>query len=75
MNAEFDDAAYEKLIHQGHTTSLTITPSLRIRRTHAVGMQVKQGKGEGVSSYPEIAVGFHLWLDSKARLAIIRKYM
>lgn len=75
MNAEFDDAACEELIHQGHTTSLTITPSLWIRKTHAVGMHVKQGKGGGVSAYSEIAADFHLWLDPKARLAIIRKHM
>lgn len=74
MNEEFDDRACEELIHQGHTTSLTITPSLWIRRTHAVGMYVKQGKGGGVSAYPEIVADFHLWLDPKARLAIIRKH-
>ena len=28
MNEEFDDRTYEELIHQGHTTSLTIMPSL-----------------------------------------------
>lgn len=75
MNAEFDDTACEELIHQGHTTSLTITPSLWIRKTHAVGMCVKQGKGGGVSAYPEIAADFHLWLDPKARMAIVRKHM
>lgn len=30
MNEEVDDSACEELIHQGHTTSLTITPSLWI---------------------------------------------
>lgn len=75
MNAEFDDRACEELIHQGHTTSLTITPSLWIRRTHAVGMRVKQGKGGGVKAYPEIAADFHLWLDPKVRLAIVRKHI
>ncbi len=75
MNEEFDDKACEELIHQGHTTSLTITPSLWIRKTHAVGMRVKQGKGGGVSAYPEIAADFHLWLDPKTRLAIVRKNM
>ena len=75
MNEEFDDRACEELIHQGHTTSFTITPSLWIRRTHAVGMRVKQNKGGGVSVYPEIAADFHLWLDPKTRLAIVRKYM
>ena len=75
MNEEFDDRACEELIHQGHTTSLTITPSLWIRKTHAVGMYVKQGKGGGVKAYPEIAADFHLWLDPKARLAIVRKHL
>ena len=72
MNEEFDDRACGELIHQAHTTSLTVTPSLWIRRTHAVGMHVKQGKGGGVSAYPEIAADFHLWLDPAERLALIR---
>ena len=74
INEEFDDRACEELIHQGHTTSLTITPSLWIRKTHAVGMRVKQGKGGGVTAYPKIAADFHLWLDPKARLAMVRRH-
>lgn len=61
-----------ELIHQGHTTSLTITPTLWIRRTHAVGLHVKQGKGGGVSAYPEIAADFHLWLDPKREVSDFR---
>jgi len=72
MNEEFDDRACEELIHQGHTTSLTITPSLWIQKTHAVGMHVKQGKGGGVSAYPEIAADFRLWLNPEERLALLR---
>ena len=72
MNGGFDDRACEELIHEAHTTSLTVTPSLWIRRTHAVGMYVKQGKGGGVSSYPEIAADFHLWLDPAERLALVK---
>ena len=75
MNKEFDDRAREELIHRGHTTSLTITPSLWIRKTHAIGMHVKQGKGGGVRAYPEIAEDFYLWLDPEARLAIDRKHL
>ena len=71
MNEGFDDSACAELIHQGHTTSLTITPSLWIRKTHAVGIHVKQGKGGGVSAYTENAADFHLWLDPKERLAIL----
>lgn len=72
VNEEFDDRAYEELIHQAHTTSLTVTPSLWIRRTHALGMRVRQGKGGGVSAYPEIAADFRLWLDPAERLALVR---
>ena len=72
MNEEFDDKVCEELIHQAHTTSLTVTPSLWIRRTHAVGMRVKQGKGGGVRAYPEIAADFLLWLDPAERLALVR---
>jgi len=73
QNAEFDDQACEALIDQGHTTSLTITPTLWVRRTHAVGLYVKQGKGGGVSAYPGIAADFRLWLDPKMRLAVVRQ--
>lgn len=72
MNMGFDDGACVELIHQAYTTSLTVTPSLWIRRTHAVGMYVKQGKGGDVSAYPEIAADFRLWLDPAERLAIVR---
>ena len=72
MNGGFDDRACEELIHEAHTTSLTVTPSLWIRRTHAAGMYVKQGKGGGVSAYPEIAADFQLWLNPAERLALVR---
>jgi len=72
MNEGFDDRACEDLVHQAHTTSLTVTPSLWIRRTHAVRMRVKQGKGGGVSAYPEIAADFRLWPDPAERLALVR---
>ena len=72
MNGGFDDRACEELIHEAHTTSLTVTPSLWIRRTHAVGIYVKQGKGGGVKAYSEIAADFRLWLDPAERLALVR---
>ena len=37
-------SACEELIYQGHTTSLTITPSLWIRKTHAVGLKRRRRK-------------------------------
>lgn len=37
-NEGFDGDACVELIHQAHTTSLTITPSLWIRKTYAIGI-------------------------------------
>lgn len=72
MNGGFDDRACEDLIHQVHTTSLMVTPSLWIWRTHAVGIYAKQGKGGVVHAYAEIAADFHLWLDSTERSVLAR---
>ena len=45
---------------------------LWIRRTHAAGIYVKQGKGGGVRAYPEIAADFRLWLNPAERLALVK---
>ena len=37
QNAEFDDQVCAELIRQGHTTSLTITPTLWVRRHESFG--------------------------------------
>lgn len=68
----FDDATCEELIRQARTSSLTITPSLWVKRTHAIGMTVKQGKGGGVSTHSEIALDFHLWLDPTMGVVMVR---
>lgn len=73
MNPGFDNRAYMEVIHRAHITSLTVTPFLWIRKTNAVGIQVKQGKDRGVKICPEIAADFHLWLDPKIRLAVVKK--
>lgn len=71
-NPDFDDTACEELIRQARTSSLTITPSLWTKRTHAIGMTVKQGKGGGVAAHSEIALDFHLWLDPAMRVTMVR---
>lgn len=71
-NPDFDDTAYEELIRQARSSSLTITPSLWVKRTQAIGMTVKQGKGGGVTAHSEIALDFHLWLDSAMRVTMVR---
>lgn len=53
-NPDFNDAACEELIQQARTSSLTITPSLWVKRTQAIGITVKQGKGGGVIAHSEL---------------------
>lgn len=71
-NPDFDDASCEELICQARTSSLTITPSLWVKRTQAIGMTVKQGKGGGVTAHSEIALDFQLWLDPTMRVTMVR---
>ena len=71
-NPNFDNAACEELIRQARSSSLTITPSLWVKRTQAIWMTVKQGKGGGVTAHSEIALDFHLWLDPAMRVVMVR---
>ena len=71
-NPDFNDAACKELMQQARSSSLTITPSLWVKRTHAIGMIVKQGKGGGVTAHSEIALDFHLWLDPAMRVTMVR---
>ena len=43
-NPDFDDTACKELMQQARPSPLTITPSLWVKRTHAIGMTVKQGR-------------------------------
>ena len=73
-NPDFDDAACKELMQQARASSLTITPSLWAKRTQAIGMTVKQGKGGGVTAHSEIALDFHLWLDPAMRITMVRHF-
>ena len=71
-NPDFDDAACKELMQQARSSSLTITPSLWVKRTQTIGITVKQGKGGGVTAHSEIALDFHLWLDPAMRITMVR---
>lgn len=43
----FQDDVYNDLIHTVHTAGTTLTPSLWINMTYAVGMKTSCGKGGG----------------------------
>ena len=57
-NPQFQEDACDELIHVVHTTSTTLTPSLWINTTHALGMRTSRGKNGGTIAHPEIAEMF-----------------
>ena len=73
-NPRFQEAACDKLIHTVKTTSTTLTPSLWINTTHAMGMRTSRGKGGGTTAQPEIATMFRAWLFPEILLDIVRCY-
>lgn len=73
-NPRFQEAACDKLIHTVKTTSTTLTPSLWINTTHAMGMRTSRGKGGGTTAQPEIATMFRAWLFPEILLDMVRCY-
>lgn len=68
----FDCTACDELVRRAKMTSFTLTPTQWVKKTKAIGMTVKQGKGGGVKAHPDIAADFQMWLDSLLRLSLIR---
>ena len=73
-NPRFQEAACDKLIHTVKTTSTTLTLSLWINTTHAMGMRTSRGKGGGTTAQPEIATMFRAWLFPEILLDMVRCY-
>ena len=71
QNAEFDDQVCAELIRQGHTTSLTITPTLWVRRTHAVGLHPVLFDGGRRSSSSADPLGLVYRLSSRPQIGIV----
>ena len=73
-NPQFQEDACNELIHTAHTTGTTLTPSLWINTTHALGMRTSRGKGGGTTAHPEIAEMFRAWLFPEFMLELIQWY-
>jgi len=73
-NPQFQEDACNELIHVVHTTSTTLTPSLWINTTHALGMRTSRGKGGGTIAHPEIAEMFRAWLFPEFMLEMVQCY-
>lgn len=73
-NPKFQEDACNELIHTIRTTSTTLTPSMWINTTHALGMRTSRGKGGGTIAHPEIAEMFRAWLFPEFMLELVRWY-
>ena len=73
-NPRFQEAACNDLIHTVKTTGTTLTPSLWINTTQAMGMRTSRGKGGGTTAHPEIATTFRAWLFPEVMLELVQCY-
>ena len=73
-NPRFQEAACDDLIHTIKTTSTTLTSSLWINTTQAMGMRTSRGKGGGTTAHPEITVMFRAWLFPEVMLELVQCY-
>ena len=73
-NPKFQEDACEQLIETVHKTSTTMTPSLWINTTHALGIRSSRGRGGGTIAHPEIAEAFRAWLFPEYMLRLVKWY-
>lgn len=73
-NPKFQEEACNELIHTIKTTSTTLTPSLWINATHAIGIRTSRGKGGGTIAHPEIAEMFRAWIFPESILELVQCY-
>lgn len=73
-NPRFQEAACDELIHTIKTTSTTLTPSLWISATQAMGMRTNRGKSGGTTAHPDIPETFRAWLFPEFMLELVRCY-
>lgn len=73
-NPQFQEDSCDELIHMVHATNTTLTPSLWVSTTHALGMRTSRGKGGGTIAHPEIAEMFRAWLFPKFMLELVQWY-
>ncbi len=73
-NPQFQEVACNELMYTVHTTGTTLTPSLWINTTRALGMRTSRGKGGGTIAHPEIAEMFRAWLFPEFMLELVQWY-
>ena len=73
-NPRFQENACDQLIEEVHKTSTTMTSSLWVNTTNALGIMSSHGRGGGTIAHPEIAKVFRAWLFPEYMLKLVRWY-
>ena len=73
-NPRFQENACDQLIEEVHKTSTTMTPSLWVNTTNALGIKSSRGRGGGTIAHPEIAEAFRAWLFPEYMLRLVKWY-
>lgn len=73
-NPKFSEDGCDQLLETVHKTSATMTPTLWVNMTHAMGIRSARGKGGGTVAHPEIAEAFRAWLFPEPMLTLVRWY-
>ncbi len=73
-NPDFNETAFQKLVHNAKTPQFTLTPKKWIGLTNAVGITSKQGKGGGTMAHPFIACDFEMWNNTELRYEVLKHF-
>lgn len=70
----FADEAFQE--HMGDITrkSFSMSPDRWVRTTHAIGLEVKRGRGGAVFAHEDIALEFCTWLDPVFKLYVLKEF-
>jgi hypothetical protein len=73
-NPHFRADACEELLSRVHATSITLTPTMWIKTTAAIGIRTLRGKDGGTTAHPEIAMAFRAWLFPEFMMELVKWY-
>ncbi|MEG2521226.1 MAG: KilA-N domain-containing protein, partial [Christensenellaceae bacterium] len=74
VNPKFNEDGCNRLIETVHMTGTTMTPTLWVNMTQAMGIVSTRGKGGGTVAHPEIAEAFRAWLFPEHMLTLVKWY-
>ena len=71
---QFQEQAYVDHIVESTKNSFSMSPLKWVETTHAIGIEVKRGRGGGVYAHEDIALEFCSWLDPVFKLYVYKEF-